>query len=308
MWERLAGEPELRCTAAGECVFLAERRCALHAAGGADAKPSLCRRYPFDLIATPLGDRVVTAHRCPCRSMGERAPLTAEDAARALGDAAGRLPPSREAPARVPLTARTTVSFASWAVLEGPLIARLSAGAPASDALGVAPRLPALRGASWRDVAGSFCAYGEHAFRGYQALAWFGDGILLAGGERTAARPRGWAAGFDHAEARSAAPAAPARVLGDWLADLVWDLSWMENGPVDLARASIGALAVVATAVTERMIELGLRSDRAAAEAVMVAEIAAAHPRWAEVVARMEPAPGGYRADNTAGRSDNRGG
>lgn len=43
---------------AGRCAFLRDdRRCALHAHGGAAAKPAACRQYPLVVVRTEQGDR-----------------------------------------------------------------------------------------------------------------------------------------------------------------------------------------------------------------------------------------------------------
>ena len=71
----------LRTAADGGCVFLmADRRCALHAEHGPEAKPDGCRRFPLGLVATPSGGRITTEHRCPCPTLGDRPPLDASAA------------------------------------------------------------------------------------------------------------------------------------------------------------------------------------------------------------------------------------
>ncbi len=286
------GEIELRRTQDGRCSLLEGVRCSLHAVRGGDAKPKLCRRFPFALVATPLGGRVVTAHRCPCRTLGERPLLSPADAETSLAAPGGRLARDRDGPVRVQIKPRTTVSLATWADLEARLIERLAAGDPPTSILAVGPGLPALRSGSWAEIADEFTAFGAYSPRGCQALAWFGDGIALALGGQPVPRARPWAQDFDRAEARTASPAPTALILGDWLADLVWGLSWAEHGPFDRARAAIGALAVIAAAVAARIGELTVRADRAAAEALLVAEAGACHRLWAGVIARMEPATG----------------
>ncbi|MEP7120064.1 MAG: hypothetical protein ABJE95_04100 [Byssovorax sp.] len=283
--------PELRFTDDGRCTLLDGARCSIHAEHGAAEKPSICRHFPLGLIATPLGGRVVTAHRCPCRTMGERRLLSPAAAEGSLASVGGRITADRRAPLRIPVTSRTTISFASWVELEAALIACLVAGDPPEVVLEIGRGLPALRGSSWREIAAAFVAFGAHPRRGHRALGWFGDGVLLALGEQPAPRERPWSDGFDRAEARSPSPAPPTRIIGDWLADLIWDLSWTDHGAFDRARASIAALSVIAFAVTARLIELGARADRAAAEALLVAEIGAGHPLWAASVARLETAP-----------------
>ena len=53
------------------CVFLAEdRRCGLHAAFGADAKPGFCRLFPLDAFGTIEGIRVVDRGTCATFEIG----------------------------------------------------------------------------------------------------------------------------------------------------------------------------------------------------------------------------------------------
>jgi hypothetical protein len=289
--ERERGKVELRCDAEGRCTLSEGRLCSLHARGDLDAKPSVCRRFPFALIATPLGGRIATAHRCPCRTLGERPLVSLDEASLALQDGVdGLLVCEREAPARVLLSRRTSVSFKGWVSMEASLLARLSAGEPPPLLLGAAPELPPLRRESWHDVAARFRAGDRLPSRGAQAFAWFADGIDRALGAQISPRARPWRADFDIAEARAPDPEAAVEVLGDWIADLLWDLSWIEHGPFDLARASLSALFVIASAITRELIALGLREDRAAAEAVMISELACAHALWAEVLTQLPPA------------------
>jgi hypothetical protein len=129
---------------------------------------------------------------------------------------------------------------------------------------------------------------GAHPSGAGHALAWFGHGLLaLHGAAPASPHPRPWASSFDRAEARTARPEPAWAVVSDWLADHVWSLTWLWQGPFDRARSAAGALSLVAGAVASRLAEQGVRADRAAAEAVLVAEIAAAHPEWSTVVSTM---------------------
>lgn len=267
-------------------MLLDGTRCSLHAIAGADAKPSVCRAFPFSVITTPLGGRVVTAHRCPCRTIGSRPPLDTERVQEAL---AGAIISVREAPGRLRLAPRTSLSFAQWAAVEAPLIERLVRGDPPHEVLRIAPGLPPLRGRPWREVAALYHARGTGPEQGRSALSWFGDGILLVLGDQPPLSTRPWSAGFNRAERRAAVVEPPARILGDWLADLVWDLSWAEAGSFAHARGTIGALCAIACAVARRLAGLGLRPDRAMAEALLVAEIRAGHPLWADAALQIPP-------------------
>jgi hypothetical protein len=304
--ERERGKVELRCDAEGRCTLSEGRLCSLHVRDDRLAKPSVCRRFPFALIATPLGGRIATAHRCPCRTMGERPLVSLDDASAALTDGADGLLCEREAPARVILSRRSSASFKGWASMEASLLARLSAGEPPPLLLGASPELPPLRRESWGEVAGRFRAGEATVTRGAQAFAWFGDGIDLALGMRISPRARPWSTDFDLAEARAPDPESAADVIGDWIADLLWDLSWIDHGPFDLARASLSALFVIASAITRQLIALGLREDRAAAEAVMISELACAHALWADVLTQLPPASSPWPARQASGTDDQR--
>ncbi len=59
------GELVLCHQSRGSCVFLDDdRRCRVHAAYGADAKPRACRIFPYELVATPRGVAVTVQREC----------------------------------------------------------------------------------------------------------------------------------------------------------------------------------------------------------------------------------------------------
>lgn len=75
------------------CVFLAEdRRCGLHAAFGADAKPGFCRVFPLDSFGTVEGIRVVDRGTCATFAVSARTGLP-------LADDLARVRPLLHAPA-----------------------------------------------------------------------------------------------------------------------------------------------------------------------------------------------------------------
>jgi hypothetical protein len=298
VWNERIGARVLKTVGEGACTFLAtsdatsEYRldassCTLHARLGPEGKPASCRRFPYRLVATPLGGRVVTEHRCPCRSLGERPPLDLRDAERSL-TVSGRLQADARVGATVRLTARRRVPFESWVAIEHELLAGLQGGAPVAEVLGASP-FPALEGVRFSDVGhllrsrldGTACSV---------ALAWFGD--VLLGREGTKARrlrDRPWALAFDRGEARAVSQGDPAGVLRDWLCDELWSLDWVDRGPFDRARAELSTRFAVAELVTEQLVGTGARPDRAAAEAVAIAELTGASPLWRGVVAAMRP-------------------
>lgn len=278
--------PVIRTLPGGACTFLDATRCRLHAEGGVRAKPIGCRRFPLRLVATPAGGRVSTAHRCPCRTLGERPLLRAADAHEALVDRAGRLVADWRAPERVALEPRRRVSFDAWRSLEAELLAELSSDAQPESVLGRAP-MPELSGISWIDVAHHFRAAIDGTACG-EGLAWFGDVVLATRDEARSLRARPWRASFDRAEARSAGAVRSVRdVLADWVADEIWSMAWLEHGSFELARSELSTRVSVARTMTEMLVASGAREDRAAAEAVLVAELAGESTLWARIVRQM---------------------
>lgn len=279
----------MKVDAEGRCVMLAGGKCMLHAKGGPRAKPSTCREFPFALVATPAGGRVVTAHRCPCRTLGRRPPLSAQEAWASLSDANGRVTPARRISNRVPIFAHTTVSFRTYVEREAPMIDRLVKGDAPGDALGYAFALSAEDVRTWRAVARGFEQLAAVPSRQGQALGWFSIGMLGVLGEvRPATYARPWSDPYDRAEAGSK-PLPAEQVLGDFLADQIWSFAWLDHGALDRARARLTALARVGTVIAERLIEMGVRTDRAAAEAVLALELAEGTQGWAHAVRDLRP-------------------
>ena len=273
------------------CVLLDPDGCSLHVEGGARAKPDVCRRFPYALIATAMGGRVATAHRCPCRTLGDRPPLSITDVESSLAERDGELVPSAIAPDRIPLTARATASIATYAAAEERVLDALLRGVAPAHALGVAPGLPRLRSSSWGQVAGRFLELGAHPSFAGHALTWFGHGLLAVVGDpaRRELQPRPWRQVFDAAEREARVIETPEKVIGDHLADHLWCLAWIAWGPFDRARVCAAVLGAVAGALTDVLVREGARPDRAAAEAVMITELAAAHPAWGEVAVSVVP-------------------
>jgi hypothetical protein len=88
---------------------------------------------------------------------------------------------------------------------------------------------------------------------------------------------------FDKAEADSAREQA-ALVIGDYLADELWGLLWLQRGAFDKARSVTGALGCIASALAMRLVNEGARPDRAAAEAVLIVETGASQPVWRLII------------------------
>lgn len=282
------GAKVLRTTEKGWCRFFdpSATGCSLHAAHGQEAKPSSCRRFPYRLIATPLGGRVTTEHRCPCRTLGDRPPLDLGDAERSL-TTNGRLSADARAPARIALDRGRRVTFSDYVSIEAELLARLEGGEALETVLD-SDAFPTLERVTWRDVG--------HLFRSRLdgtacsvALAWFGDMLLAREGhELRALRERPWSFAFDRAEARTSRPATSGTVLADWVADAIFGLDWIERGTFRAARADLATRISVARDIVERLCAAGVREDRAAAEAVSIVELAGASPLFRGVVAGMQ--------------------
>lgn len=242
----------------GRCVNLTDEGCRVHA-----GKPGVCRRFPFRLIKLPDRLRVSTEHRCPCRTLGDRPLIDPEDARASIG--------SRRTP---DLVVPDSPELRAYLAREAEILADPLA------AIDVAP-FPPLVDVTWIDVA--------HHYRGKldgsacgDALAWFGDVVLsLHDQPLRQLRARPWRAAFDRAEARSSL-GDPESILADWIADELWGLEWIERGPFLDARRDLATRLAVAREVMRRL--SGVRPDRAAAEAVLIAEMAGAAPLFHSVV------------------------
>ncbi len=274
----------------GHCVFLRrDGRCSIHADHGFEAKPRLCRTYPFALTATPEGGRISTAHRCPCRTMGTRDLIDPREVARTLRGDDGRLRAQTEVGARIALAERTECSFATYRAMETTLLARLSAGEDVFSVLGVENALPRLGDRDWEGVAHAFIATGVDDTRAATAVRWFGTAIAAAtlDGE-VAGVDRPWKDAFERAQARSDIERTADSLYGDWLADEIWSLHWVGAWDFERARRDWQACLRMMSAITSGLTRAGHRADRAAAEAIMVVELASSMPLWVDVVRAID--------------------
>lgn len=237
----------------GSCVLRGEDGCELHARLGPSLKPEACVKFPYRLVATPTGGRIVTEHRCPCRSMGERAPLCVEVAVES-----GVLDqPDRVLTGALPLDDGELVDMPAWEVKERGILDSIVRG----EGLGEAP----FASGKWEALACELAAV-EGPSRFVSALHCFASAVL---GEPLPELP--WDEAFDRAEARSS-EGAPEVMLADWLADEVWSLEWAFVATWRQARLDLATRAAIA-----RRIATGLprRPDRAMAEAIAVVELVA---------------------------------
>ncbi len=282
-WDDHHDDNMMRTAADGGCVFLlGDMRCSIHAKWGPEAKPEGCRRFPLGLVATPRGGRITTDHRCPCRTMGERPSLTAEEAEPSLLDRAGR-PTADRRIQNIPLTKKKKISFDEWEVVEAGLLKRLQKGESPAKVLDAKP-FPRLNGTSWKEQAHEFIDARDGTQFGI-ASAWMGDTILhLQHGKAPRSPLRPWSAAFDRAEARSKTTRSRRDVFADWIADEIWSLKWAEDNDFALARHELVTRLAIADNIANRIEKDGARVDRAAAESVTVVELVGESDYWEEVV------------------------
>ncbi|MBW2158649.1 MAG: YkgJ family cysteine cluster protein [Deltaproteobacteria bacterium] len=278
----------LNTAADGGCVFLmADQRCSVHAQSGPEAKPDGCRRFPLGLAATPVGGRITTDHRCPCRTMGDRPEIRPEDVESSVSDGGSR-PIADRRIKHIPMSPNEELAFSDWEPIEAEYLKRLSGREALLDILDAEP-FPALHGSSWDKQADEFIDARDGSQFGV-AMAWVGDTIsALQNGRSPRAPGRPWAAAFDRAQARSPKARTTRDVFGDWIADEIWSLKWAEDYDFALGRQELATRLTIAEDICARLRDAGARADRAAAEAVMMVEVVGESDFWTEVKDCMRP-------------------
>lgn len=273
-------------TVDGACVHRDASGCGLHRAGGARAKPASCRRFPFELVATPQGGRIVTSHRCPCRTLGRRPPLDAAEAEASLRGDDGRLVPSRRI-TRVRLQGARSVSFDRYLGEERRLLARIAASRSVVRALTTSP-FPRLDGMRYADVADHLASPTDGTAQA-AALALAGRAIrALVDRAPLAVGPQPWAAAFDRAQARATEPERPRAILTDFVADEIFGLRWAESLSLAVARAELATRLRIAERIARELRTSGTRPDRAMAEAVFVIDLLGASAPWGFLLAHVD--------------------
>jgi hypothetical protein len=279
----------LRVDAQGNCLQLErDGRCGIQRRFGVDHKPIGCRRFPYGLVDTPLGRRVTTEHRCPCRSLGgdSRPPIDLADASACLQDRDGQLEADGEVPDAVSMSRATTAPFSEYAMIEADMLRRLAEGVRAEDVLDADP-LPDCNRLEWTACGRDFVGMQDGSAGGV-ALAWFGEALLeRMTGATPVVRGRPWRGAFERGIARTPLAADPEHVVNDWLADELWMLRWLEwqDCPFTAARSELATRLDLVRALMRRLDGLGLRGDQSAAEAVMLAGLASCTTRWPRQVA-----------------------
>ena len=188
---------------------------------------------------------------------------------------------------KIRVSKKRKVEFTQWRAIEAELLEALAAGTTIEDVLDSEP-FPRLKGDDWDDVATEFLDSNDRSGF-FFALAWFGAALRVLRDEGPARFPaRPWAAAFDRAEARSPQERSADDVFSDWIADEIWSLKWVDIATFDAFRADLATRLLVARSIGDYLHEvLGLRADRAAAEAVMVAELVGESEYWTDVVTRI---------------------
>jgi len=284
----------------GACTFLdPEMRCRIHTHDGGRTKPRSCHRFPYLLARTPDGLRVGTDHRCPCRTLGERAPLDPDKAHAALTDTSGRLSVDRRIEGRMPIGPRRRVGWKRYVAMERALLEQLGAcdaSRPVEDVLCAEP-FPALEIGSWEQL-GVDLGQESRPSRWGEAFRLFGRTLAWMHSEREARpsrlqiSPRLWGEAFDRAERRT--PFVPERaddeverMYADFVADFVWALEWPFWCDMTQLRVELVTRLAVARTFARALVLQGHRADRAAAEAIAMIEVVGVSPAWIGIASRL---------------------
>lgn len=297
---RVAGLVLLRLADAphgGGCTFLdPQMGCRMHTS---PARPRTCHRFPYLVARTPEGLRLATDHRCPCRTLGERAPIDVAHAREALLDRAGRLSSDRRIEGRIALTARSRVGWRRYCELEQSLLEALagaSAARPVEEILRAEP-LPELEVGSWEQI-GIDLAQQSRASRWGECFRMFGRTLAWLAcppderPPRLTFPPRLWQASFDRAQARTAFDALHAEdaieaMYADFVADFVWGLEWTYACSFAQLRLELVTRLAVARTFMRALTLAGARPDRACAESIAMIEVVGVSAAWAAIAARL---------------------
>lgn len=271
----------------GRCVFWSEQGCAIHCQLGPEMKPSPCIQFPYALTATPVGGRISTQHRCTCRTLGARPPVTAEAARPCLLDSNADLKPEHAVLDDIAWSSAQSLSFSEYTEREAWLIEALIEGKNLMTALvGVleAHPFPKLRGMSWSEVVDELLEF-EGPSRAAVAARRFADaiGFLVDRRERTE-HGRPWADAFERAGERIVAPVSPNEVFGDWLADEIWSMRWTRFGSLARARVELATRLTIARRIAGWLDISSAKQDNiSAAEAVMIVDVIGTTDIWEHV-------------------------
>lgn len=276
-------------TQGGGCVFLRDDHlCRVHAELGVATKPATCRRYPFNLVQTPVGLRVVTPHRCPCRTLGPRPLVTPESVAEEIVIPDAPLDPDYSVSGDLRLNRNERVRFAAWLPIEALWITQLCNTRDPAFSLQSDP-WPQLRGMDWQAIAAKFCKANDgSSFETAKSLMGFAIAAAREGKE-IPALTRPWSRFFDAAEKRVLqAPQTANEMYGDWLADELWSLQWTQYGSFARGRVDLATRLDLAKRLAASFEQQGLRLERAVAEALLVVDVVTHCELWFDVARAMQ--------------------
>jgi len=143
--------------------------------------------------------------------------------------------------------------------------------------------LPKLRFYDWSDLSERLDKWveDEPLDDGFACTLRWARLVLPPRSRKKAPLPeRPWAWTFDRGRARTPKPLSVRKVLGSWLADDLFGMSWADWGSVHKQFLDMSARYVIATRLIEHLLSLGLRDDQAAAEAVMIADTVGNSETW----------------------------
>ncbi len=289
MTEPAVGGLGLR-VAEGGCVFLrSDNLCRVHVELGVDAKPATCRRYPFNLVATPAGVRVATPHRCPCRTLGNRPLLTEADVRREIIVEGAPLDFDHQVASSLRWARGHRISFAAWCERESVMLRQLDQQNAVGDVL-QAPPFGELEGLSWPRVAASLqTPMDASAFE--VAKQWLAHAIWAELQQRPWPQlSRPWARFFDAAEKRIDPQQSCDALLADWMADEIWSLQWTLFGSFARGRQDLATRLALVRILADRLTATGVVPVRAAAEALMIVDLITHSEHWYPVVRALKVA------------------
>ena len=273
----------------GSCIFLEEGRCAVHEPLGGLLKPLACKQFPISLTATPDGGRVVTEHKCPCRTMGERPLLTVTDSLPAF-TVRGKLAPVARVGRKVPMAAGETLPFARYRERERALMSAVQRAESAAETQRALhpTTFPPLRTGSWPALARELHAALEGRTRLEHVMRMLTEAIVAeceppSASPRTRGSAPPWRDAFERGLARTGTPLDAHAMLTDFVLDQIWAMHWIDEFPFDTFRAELATRVRLFEVLHGWFVADGLRSDQAAAEAILVIELGGGTDWWQDI-------------------------
>ncbi|MEZ4287183.1 MAG: hypothetical protein R3A47_03360 [Polyangiales bacterium] len=281
------GEFSLAMSESGSCVFLTDSGCAIHAALGAAAKPSACRRFPMGLIKTPTHARLTTEHRCPCRTYGDRPLVDIASLIAAVQSEEGELLFDHQVGSVIAIDADRTLPFEEYEAIESELIEQLLKGSGFRSILQAEP-FPNRSGQSWVGISHALVNVYADGTRLDAALKWMGAAIaFLVEREPRQSIPRPWANAFRRTSEREDDSLSPGHAFGDWIADKLWAMHWTRLGSLRRARVQWSTELAIARRIAAWLMEDGMAEKLAIAEAICIVDVGSLSSAWDEICEKM---------------------